>query len=835
MFMITVEIAAYSQTNTFPASGNVGIGTTTPSFPLTVSGEVNASQGFFTSGYNNSFNNQGGYMMWNLTTDLGETDFINNQGLGLGGFRWYNTPRSGSPLTNLMTLTGSGNLGIGTTSPITNLQIDPNGSGGGILIGNSNTSSGGYTSLFMNISSYTSGSGTIQCISSAGSSYGNLLLNPSGGNVGIGTTSPSENLTITGTVSPVILIKSTNETNSTGGLLIGQTSAPISYISSPERDLSIDWGWPNTLILGDTEQGNYGGKIVIPSAQVGIGTSNPQSLLAVNGTVTATEVKVTQTGWSDYVFHPGYKLKPLSQVAAYIHKNNHLPDIPSAKQIESKGLNLGDMEKKQMQKIEELTLYQINADNRAQGFRKELSDLKKEVEQLKNNSNSGVNEAPILQSVANATSPTSITSMEVDAGLNNSSSRPAVSPGTIAGEIRGISGNGPSWDDGFLRLSAGGGANWNVKSYIDLSGFNVNGTGNDMYQNIVFGTSGSEALRIKYDHSIIAKSSITAGSFIKSGGTSSEFLKADGSVDGTAYTPTTGTGATGTWPISITGTASGDNLQTVTNNGATTTNPIIINKAPGNGASLTVEGNTTSNETGDIQIDRNGPPSYLVGEGSNLQLENTTDVTALNLQETSGALQVFNYTPTQGYRERLRIDTLGNIMAENGSRFNSGGSPSQFLKGDGSLDGTSYLPVSGGTITGNLGIGTTNPQSKLAVNGTITATEVKVTQTGWSDFVFDSAYRLPNLSATSAYIKTNHHLPDIPSAKQIENKGLNLGDMEKKQMQKIEELTLYLIQAEKSINELKNQNEQLQNEMRNYNQVQVALEKEVKLLKNKSR
>ncbi len=109
------------------------------------------------------------------------------------------------------------------------------------------------------------------------------------------------------------------------------------------------------------------------------------------------------------------------------------------------------------------------------------------------------------------------------------------------------------------------------------------------------------------------------------------------------------------------------------------------------------------------------------------------------------------------------------------------------------------------TGNGNIGINTTTPDYKLDVNGTIRAKEIKVA-TGWSDFVFDTNYDLPTLNEVEQYIAQHNHLPEIPSAAEVEENGISLGEMNAKLLQKIEELTLYVIEQNKKIVYLNDKN-----------------------------
>lgn len=187
--------------------------------------------------------------------------------------------------------------------------------------------------------------------------------------------------------------------------------------------------------------------------------------------------------------------------------------------------------------------------------------------------------------------------------------------------------------------------------------------------------------------------------------------------------------------------------------------------------------------------------------------------------------QVWNFYG--GTSKAGRIDGKGNTQWEGQGRFKgwflpgSGDGPAAELGVTGTMatligfnrTTNSYMPLylaagSGGVVKyihisqAGVGIGTQTPQSELSVNGTITAQKVKVTTAGWADYVFLPDYQLPTLPEVERHIREKGHLKDIPSEKEVEKEGVDVGEMNKKLLAKVEELTLYLIEQNKKLEAL---------------------------------
>jgi hypothetical protein len=200
---------------------------------------------------------------------------------------------------------------------------------------------------------------------------GSAIYNSNTGNVGIGTTSPTTKLEIVGpTPGNGANIRANGDilVNAGGSLFF---DGNYSYGSgSFIRPVSTN---TQAFFTSGTERMR-----ITPSGSIGIGTASTGTFkLAVEGKIGAREVNVTTTSpWPDYVFECSYRLPSLFDVKNYISRFKHLPEVPSATEVETSGINLGEMNAVLLKKVEELTLYMIE-------MKEENEKLKNEVESIK--------------------------------------------------------------------------------------------------------------------------------------------------------------------------------------------------------------------------------------------------------------------------------------------------------------------------------------------------------------------------------------------------------------------------------------------------------------------
>jgi hypothetical protein len=198
---------------------------------------------------------------------------------------------------------------------------------------------------------------------------------------------------------------------------------------------------------------------------------------------------------------------------------------------------------------------------------------------------------------------------------------------------------------------------------------------------------------------------------------------------------------------------------------------------------LTESNGTLGTNTGD-NLEMLKLYASVTGNASYLKILQKRFANGNDWMTASTRIQCFTDVTPQGY---IDFNPPGVWEGRYGLAFGSG-------------NGTEYMRLN---ANGNVGIGTDNPQAKLAVNGDVFAKKVKVTLSGWPDYVFEKKYKLPSLAAVAAFVKQYKHLPDVPAAATIEKEGVDIGATQAVLLRKIEELTLYIIQQQKEIDAIK--------------------------------
>jgi hypothetical protein len=191
-----------------------------------------------------------------------------------------------------------------------------------------------------------------------------VLMMTQSGNIGLGTTSPVSIFDIQGQVGVSAL-------RLQGGYPYGAYYLDAtSYLIAGQGV-----GYSFNLKNGGFSSNNV---LTFFNDKVGIGTPNPDARLTVNGKIKAEEIEVVVDVPADYVFEADYKLMPLSEVSDYIKQNKHLPNVPAAEELKREGWQVGEMNNKLLEKIEELTLYILQIKEEQEKLSQRVTNLEKE-------------------------------------------------------------------------------------------------------------------------------------------------------------------------------------------------------------------------------------------------------------------------------------------------------------------------------------------------------------------------------------------------------------------------------------------------------------------------
>ncbi len=188
---------------------------------------------------------------------------------------------------------------------------------------------------------------------------GSSLCSSSGAKVGIGTTSP---------LSVLHVRTGTNENLHFSDMSWAVYNVPNAVGIDVANDANSAYA---PFVMAASQY-------VFSNGYVGIGVSNPVHPLQVAGTIGAEQVIVSSNG-ADYVLQPGYALTPLADLSQYIAQHRHLPDIPSAAEMQDGGVDIGALQTKLLAKIEELTLHQIELDRQNQELQQQVRELRATV------------------------------------------------------------------------------------------------------------------------------------------------------------------------------------------------------------------------------------------------------------------------------------------------------------------------------------------------------------------------------------------------------------------------------------------------------------------------